>query len=217
MKLINFIMDKKRTIVETMNQHKNVTQNYGQPFENMVKTSYIDSPLTNFGSKYPHSLKSRRVTFDPKNSTKSIFEFKNSLTTSDLIMSKGKQYVNSINANQATQNNFNQAKINREKDFETNSDPFTNKIKNFGFQVAASPDKRCLNQNEFNKKSAINNVKNKNYKQNYNYNDCNDDEDEGLLVILTGVNLLPVDNKDPKQMEKSLKKLFKFIDNFLVY
>jgi hypothetical protein len=206
-------MEKKPTIVKTMNQHKNVKQNYGQPFENIEKTPYIDSPLTSFGSKY------RKVTFEPKNSTKSFFEFKNSLTTSDLITSKRKQHANSINANQATQNNFNQAKIIRAKDFETKSDPFTNKIniKNFDFQVAASGDKPCLNQNEFNKYSAINNVKNKNYKKSYNYNDCNDDDDEGLLVILTGVNLLPVDNKDPKQMEKSLKKLFKFIDNFLIY
>jgi len=198
---------------------------HDQSFINVRKTPFItknDSSSKNLGKNYANSLKTnRKVTFEPDNSFGSVFEFKNSLTSSDLTSAsyQNQQYVNSFNFNQSPQNNFSQTKNFKASNNQAkNNDPFMNIIntKNLNHQGAPLTYQTYPYQRQINKKPDERIVNKQKYKNNYDLDDCNDDVDDSLLVILTGVNLLPIDNKNPKLMKESLKRLFKFIDNFVI-
>ena len=65
-------------------------------------------------------------------------------------------------------------------------------------------------QNQILQKPEFHSIKNKRVRRKF----CDEsDDDESLLVILTGVNI--IDNKNPKLMKKSLDRLFNYIDNYL--
>jgi hypothetical protein len=205
-----------------MSYYKNTRKNYGQLPQNIHMTPYIteiDSPSEVFQSNYVNSLKTekrRKVTFESERS-ESPFEFKNSLTSSDLSSHQihRPQTAPTRTFKQASLINLNQN--NRYKPMNNqqakNPDPIIKRFdgKNYNTHHRQSfVNQTHFYQNQTIQKPEVHNIKNKRFR--HKFCDENDD-DESLLVILTGVNI--IDNKNPKLMKKSLDRLFKYIDNYL--
>ena len=178
--------EEKMNNFVNLNSLNGYNQLYAPPF---VEQSYKNARRF---VESPHQAK-RRVTFE-SDKYEHAFEFKNSLNTSDLLLEA--QYQGYLNAvNYQTQKQHRQSGPSKQKNLEMQTKK-SQKGQNSRHTTKHTSTKA---------KPAL-------YK---NTNEIYDYEDEELLVILTGVNMLPVNNNNPKLLKKSLEKLFDYIDNYI--
>ena len=215
--------NKLNCFSKTMSYYKNTRKNYGQLPPNIHMTPYItqiDSPSEVYESNYvnsPKTEKKRKVTFESERS-ESTFEFKNSLTSSDLSshqIHRPQTATITRSFKQASLTHLNQntryKPINNQQ--AKNPDPIMkrNDGKNYNTHHRQSiVNQTHFYQNQILQKPEVHSIKNKRVRHTF-YDES--DDDESLLVILTGVDI--IDNKNPKLMKKSLDRLFNYIDNYL--
>ena len=151
-----------------------------------------------------HHSNRRKVSFESDKYDQS-FEFKNSLRPSDLMLENHYQgYLNLLKhykpplATKKSGESFRHP-----SHYYENSTDMTEYAKTINMRMHGKPSHKIQTDpvkiNRKTKSKACNHI----------------DDDEELLVIVTGVNMLPINNSNPKLLKKSLEKLFDFIDNYI--